>query len=57
MGKAQKYPELNRTLTEQEYDQVLQYLFSLDLENGFVQDLSSAQSEYTPDFDLSGIDF
>lgn len=46
---------LNRRLTQAEYDRVTDYLYLLGMENGFVQELSSAQEEYTPDFDLTGI--
>jgi len=50
-----KYAELNRRLTREEYERVTDYLYLLGLENGFVQELSSASEEYTPDFDLTGI--
>ena len=52
---ALKYPELNRRLTKEEYERVTDYLYLLGLENGFVQELSSAKEEYTPEFDGSGI--
>lgn len=50
-----KYPELNRRLTKEEYERVTDYVYLLGLENGYMQELSSAQEEYTPDFDLSGL--
>ena len=49
------FPELNRRLTKEEYDRAVDYLYLCGWENGFMQELSSAQSEYTPDFDGSGI--
>ncbi len=49
------FPELNRRLTKEEYDRAVDYLYLCGWENGYVQELSSAQSEYTPDFDGSGI--
>lgn len=49
------YPELNRRLTKEEYDRAVDYLYLCGWENGYVQELSSAQSEYTPDFDGSGV--
>lgn len=48
-------PSLNRRLTEAEYDRAVDYLYLNGIENGFVQELSSAEAEYTPDFDLSGL--
>ena len=48
-------PSLNRRLTEEEYSRAVDYLYLSGFENGFVQELSSAKEEYTPDFDLSGV--
>jgi putative pyruvate formate lyase activating enzyme len=47
--KACDYPEINRTLTEDEYDQVVDLALELGLENAFVQELAS-QDHYLPDF-------
>ena len=46
---------LNRRLTPEEYGRVTDYLYLLGLENVYVQELSSAKEEYTPEFDFSGI--
>ena len=48
-------PDLNRRLTEAEYARVTDYLYLLGLENVYLQELSSAKEEYTPEFDFSGI--
>lgn len=53
--KELEIPSLNRRLTEEEYSQAVDYLYLSGFENGFVQELSSAKEEYTPDFDLSGV--
>ncbi|VAW36399.1 radical activating enzyme [hydrothermal vent metagenome] len=50
--KAAAYPEINRTLTAAEYDEITDYALELGLENGFVQDLSSRDCQL-PDFDLA----
>jgi len=55
MFNAGKYEEINRKLDEWEYDLIIDYFFKIGLENGFVQEHSSATSDYVPDFDLSGI--
>ncbi|MFZ5919394.1 MAG: radical SAM protein [Chloroflexota bacterium] len=47
--KACDYPGLNRTLTEDEYDEVTDYALDLGLENAFIQELES-QEHYLPDF-------
>ena len=49
------YPEINRRLTQEEYDRVLDALDDLGIENGFCQELSSAKEEYTPSFRLEGV--
>ncbi len=48
------YKSLNRRLTEEEYEKAVDYMYLSGIENGFLQELSSAKEEYTPDFDLSG---
>lgn len=48
------FPELNRRVTKMEYYSVLREAQTLGFE-GFMQDISSAKPEYTPDFDLTGI--
>ena len=48
-------PELNRRLREEEYDSAQSYLFDSGIEDGFVQDLSSAETSYIPAFDGTGL--
>jgi len=47
--KAGDYPGINRTLTEEEYDEVMEYALDLGLNNAFVQELAS-RDQYLPDF-------
>ena len=47
--------ELNRRLTQEEYDLVVNHLLDLGLEDGFVQELSSSDEKYIPSFDLTGV--
>ena len=54
-GRADQYPEINRRITPREYRKVQDFLFSLPLE-GFVQELSSAQKDYIPSFELEGVE-
>lgn len=53
--KSADYPEINRRLLPQEYERVLDWMECMGIENGFVQELSSAKEEYTPDFSLQGV--
>ena len=48
------YKELNRRLTTFEYKSVCEHAFELGF-LGYFQDMESAQSTYTPIFDLSGL--
>ncbi len=49
------YPELNRAITEREYEKVLIALENSGFYNCFVQELKSACEGYVPKFDLSGV--
>lgn len=47
---AKDYPEINRKITPLEYKRVVNHALKLGLENTLIQDLSSADSKYTPKF-------
>ena len=46
--KAKELDELNRKLTKEEYEEVENYLYELDLENGYIQELGEHAEEYVP---------
>ena len=48
--RAAQFPQIDRRLTQDEYGRVLDEMDRLGLQNGFVQELSSAEPGYTPDF-------
>lgn len=48
-------PPLDRPLTEDEYAAAESWLELCGLDWGFTQELDSAQKQYTPDFDLTGL--
>ncbi len=50
--RAMDFHEINRTVNEAEYSQVLTGLEKLELENGWIQDALS-YNHYTPDFNLT----
>ena len=56
MGSFPEHPELERGITQEEYDRAVSYLEYSGIETGFVQEMSSATSEMIPDFDLTGVD-
>ena len=55
MGNVRGVDQLERRLAQEEYDEVVDHLFALGLEDGFVQELSSAEEKYIPAFDLTGV--
>ncbi len=50
-NKSKEFPEINRKLTKEEYDEIENYLYSLDLDNGYIQELGEHEEEYVPDFE------
>lgn len=51
--KAKQDKLLNRKLTKKEYHEIENYLYTLDIENGYMQELGEHEEEYVPNFDLS----
>lgn len=51
----ENFPDLNRTLTEEEYDQVVDFAINLGVENGFIQEGETCLESFIPPFDLEGI--
>lgn len=44
---------LSRKLTKKEYNEIEQYLYLLDIPNGYIQEIGTHEEEYVPEFDLS----
>lgn len=51
--KINDFPNLNRKLTDEEYDEVIDYACSLGIENAFVQEGETQSESFIPDFDSS----
>ena len=49
---AKNVEKLNRKLTLQEYQAIEDFVFSLDLENGYMQDLGEHEEEYVPKWEF-----
>ena len=49
------FPELNRKLTDAEYDRVVNYAMRLDITNAFIQEGDTAEESFIPPFNLEGI--
>ena len=50
--KAKEIEGLNRKLTKKEYEEVENYLYDLDLENGYIQELGDHEEEYVPKWEI-----
>lgn len=46
--KAKEISEINRKLTPKEYEGIENYLYDLDIENGYIQELGEHEEEYVP---------
>jgi putative pyruvate formate lyase activating enzyme len=44
--------QLNRRVSQDEYNEINDYLYDSGIEDGFMQELSSASEDYIPDFNL-----
>ena len=49
------YPNLQNPVSTDEYTKAVDYMYLVGLENGYVQDFTSADKNFTPPFDLSGV--
>lgn len=49
--KAKDIEDINRKLSKEEYEQIENYLYRLDLENGYIQELGEHEEEYVPKWD------
>lgn len=48
--KAKEDELINRKLTKKEYKEIEEFLYTLDLRNGYMQELGEHEEEYVPDF-------
>ena len=46
----EKYPHLNRALTEEEYDRVVDYCIEIGIEDAYIQDGECASESFIPEF-------
>ncbi len=51
--KAKKDSLINRKLNKKEYKEIFNFLYSLNLKNGYIQELGEHEEEYVPNFDFS----
>ena len=49
--KAKETKDLNRKLTKEEYQEIEEYVYQLDIKNGYMQELGEHEEEYVPKWD------
>lgn len=55
LAHVKSYPELNRKITDKEYDELVDYAISLGVENGFIQEGDTASESFIPEFNEEGV--
>lgn len=55
LSNLEKYPELNRRITDEEYETLLDYAIEIGIENGFIQEGDTAEESFIPAFDCEGV--
>ena len=53
--KAEKIQLLNRKISKKEYKEIEEFLYTLNLENGYIQELGEKEEMYVPRFDYRNI--
>ena len=54
-GIENRFPELGRTITPSEYDELVDYAIDIGVENGFIQEGETAKESFIPAFDNEGV--
>ena len=55
LPQVKDYPELNRKVTEEEYEELIDYAIELGVENGFIQEGDTAEESFIPEFKGEGV--
>ena len=51
-NKAMQEQDINRKLTQEEYNEIEEFVYELNL-NGYMQDLEDDEEKYVPNFDMN----
>ena len=55
LPQVEKYPEINRRVTEEEYEELVDFAIEIGVENGFIQEGETAEESFIPEFNNEGI--
>ncbi len=51
----ENFPELNRRVTEEEYEELVSFAWKIGIRKAFIQEESAASEHFIPDFDCEGL--
>lgn len=49
------YPEINKTVNNGEYNELISYAIDLGIKNGFMQEGETQKTSFIPEFDTTGV--
>lgn len=55
LKQVENIEELNKTITDREYNELINYACDLGIKNAFIQDGKTCDDSFIPDFDLTGV--
>lgn len=55
LAQVSSIPSLNRRISEEEYERIVDYAIRIGIENGFIQEGETASESFIPAFDCEGI--
>lgn len=55
LPQVEKFPEINRRVTEEEYEELVDFAIEIGVENGFIQEGETAKESFIPEFNNEGI--
>ncbi len=55
LPQVEAYPVINRKITSEEYEELVDYAIEIGVENGFIQEGETATESFIPEFNLEGV--
>lgn len=55
LENVKNYPEINRKITQEEYNNIINYAIELGIENAYIQEDGTQSDSFIPEFDYTGV--
>ncbi len=55
LSQVKNYPVINRRISDEEYEELVDYAIEIGVENGFIQEGETAAESFIPEFNLEGV--